>query len=140
SLGERLAAVPWLLLLFLGASIVASYWIHREATEQDYQNKNQDYRALAEALRIQFFWQVAGVPDRVVDHYLRKQRGALEWIRNALRAWDTESLAYASEPSDGSQARGRLVAVTTHWVSEQRNYFASKARREQATLEAEEHG
>ena len=40
--------------------------------EQDYQNKHQDYRALAEALRIQFFWHVAGVSEKVVDHYLRK--------------------------------------------------------------------
>jgi hypothetical protein len=140
SLSERIVGMPWLLLLFLAASIVASYWVHRDATAQDYQNKHQDYRALAEALRIQFFWQLAGIPERVVDHYLRKQRGALEWIRNALRAWDTELLACPPESMAGTQARDRLVAVTEHWVSEQRNYFASKARREQATLEAEEHG
>lgn len=135
---ERLAAVPWLLLLFLGASIVASYWIHRDVKEQDYQNKHQDYRALAEALRIQFFWQLAGIPDRVVDHYLRKQRGALEWIRNALRAWDAESLAYTADLTAGGPSPDRLAFVARHWVTEQRNYFASKARREQATLEAEE--
>jgi hypothetical protein len=137
TLAERLIAVPWLLLLFLAASIVASYWIHRDVTEQDYQNKHQDYRALAEALRIQFFWQLAGVPDRVVDHYLRKQRGALEWIRSALRAWDAESMAYSAKAGDEA-TRERLALVAQHWVTEQRNYFAGKARREQATLEAEE--
>lgn len=138
SLGERLIAVPWLLLLFLASSIVASYWIHREATEQDYQNKHQDYRALAEALRIQFFWQVAGVQGDVADHYLRKQRGALEWIRNALRAWDAESSASEAREAVGGFVPDRLAYVARNWVSEQRNYFASKARREQATLEEEE--
>jgi hypothetical protein len=138
SLGERLVALPWLLLLFLAASLVASYWIHRDVKEQDYQNKHQDYRALAEALRIQFFWQVAGVPEKVVDHYLRKQRGALEWIRNALRAWDAQSLVAESRESHSAAVPARLAYVGQHWVSEQRNYYASKARREQATLEAEE--
>ncbi len=138
SLGERLLALPWLLLLFLGSSIVASYWIHRDVKEQDYQNKHQDYRALAEALRIQFFWHVAGVSEKVVDHYLRKQRGALEWIRNALRAWDAESQAYELREAQVAPSPARLEYVASHWVSEQRNYLASKARREQATLEAEE--
>lgn len=138
SLGERLIAVPWLLLLFLASSVVASYWVHREATEQDYQNKHQDYRALAEALRIQFFWQVAGVQGDVADHYLRKQRGALEWIRNALRAWDTESSANEAREAVEGLLPDRLAYVARNWVFEQRNYFASKARREQATLEDEE--
>jgi hypothetical protein len=138
SLQERLFAMPWLLLLFLAASVVASYWIRKDVEEQDYQNKHQDYRALAEALRIQFFWHVAGVPEKVVDHYLRKQRGALEWIRNALRAWDAEALAYESREAARPITEEQLAYVGQHWVSEQRNYYASKARREQATLEAEE--
>jgi hypothetical protein len=138
SLQERLLAMPWLLLLFLGASVVASYWIRKDVEEEDYQNKHQDYRALAEALRIQFFWHVAGVPAKVVDHYLRKQRGALEWIRNALRAWDAEALPYESREAAAPITEVQLAYVGEHWVSEQRNYYASKARREQATLEAED--
>ena len=110
----------------------------QDVEEEDYQNKHQDYRALAEALRIQFFWHVAGVPAKVVDHYLRKQRGALEWIRNALRAWDAESLAVRITRGGRAGHRSALAYVGQHWVSEQRNYYASKARREQATLEAEE--
>jgi len=138
SLVERLIALPWLLLLFLGASVVASYWIRKDVEEEDYQNKHQDYRALAEALRIQFFWHVAGVPSKVVDHYLRKQRGALEWIRNALRAWDAEALPYEAREAGTPVTEMQLAYVGQHWVSEQRNYYASKARREQATLEAED--
>ena len=78
--------------------------------EQDYQNKHQDYRALAEALRIQFFWQVADLPDAVVDHYLRKQRGALEWIRSALRSWEIESGAHHRPDGDPASLTGQLIS------------------------------
>jgi hypothetical protein len=77
--------------------------------------------------------------ESVADHYLRKQRGELEWIRNALRSWDV--LAHAtpedSVPSD-REAACHLHFVREHWVAEQRNYFASKARREQEALEKDE--
>ena len=139
SLGERLMAVPWLLLLFLASSIsFTSYWIHREATEQDYQNKHQDYRALAEALRIQFFWQVAGVQGDVADHYLRKQRGALELDPQCPPRMGCRVVGERVARSGGGAGAGASRYVLGNWVSEQRNYFASKARREQATLEEEE--
>ena len=135
---DRVLSLPWLLWMFLAASLFGSLWVHRRAAKQDYQNKHQDYRALAEALRIQFFWRVAGLPDAVVDHYLRKQRGELEWIRNALRAWDAESMRHRSH-EDNAPLAARLAFVGKNWVTEQRNYYAKRARREQALLESEEH-
>ena len=130
SLGERLLALPWLLLLFL--AIVDRRELldpDRDVKEQDYQNKHQDYRALAEALRIQFFWHVAGVSEKVVDHYLRKQRGALEWIRNALRAWDAEVARRTNRARQQAAVSRRTAGLRgQHWVSEQRNYYASKAQ------------
>jgi hypothetical protein len=134
---HRLLAAPWLLLLFLAASLIASVWIYRRAERADYQNKHQDYRALAEALRVEFFWRMAGLSDFVVDHYLWKQRGALEWIRNTLRAWDAESLPHAASAEPVSASPARLTLVREHWVTEQRNYYARRARAEHDTLENE---
>ena len=139
TLGDRIGAVPWLLWLSFAASLVGSRWVHRRAAKEDHQNKHQDYRALAEALRIQFFWRVAGLPDAVVDHYLRKQRGELEWIRNALRAWDAESMRHHSREEQAQPAAARLAFVAKNWIAEQRNYYAKRARREHALLESEEH-
>lgn len=139
TLGDRLSAVPWLLWLSFAASLVGSMWVHRRAAREDHQNKHQDYRALAEALRIQFFWRVAGLPDAVVDHYLRRQRGELEWIRNALRAWDAESMRHHARGEQVAPPAARLAFVARNWVAEQRNYYARRARREHARLEAEEH-
>ena len=139
TLADRIGAVPWLLWLSFAASLVGSMWVHRRAAKEDHQNKHQDYRALAEALRIQFFWRVAGLPDAVVDHYLRKQRGELEWIRNALRAWDAESMRHHSREEPGPPPGARLAFVAKNWIAEQRNYYAKRARREHALLESEEH-
>ena len=139
TLADRMLAVPWLLWLSFAASLVGSMWVHRRAAKEDHQNKHQDYRALAEALRIQFFWRVAGLPDAVVDHYLRKQRGELEWIRNALRAWDAESMRHHSHEEQAPPLAARLAFVQRNWVAEQRNYYAKRARREHALLESEEH-
>jgi hypothetical protein len=137
TLAERLLGLPWLLLLFLAASLIASVWVYARAEAADYQNKHQDYRALAEAVRVEFFWRMAGLSDLVVDHYLRKQRGALEWIRNTLRAWDAESLPHAASADHVAASPARLALVAQHWVSEQRNYYARRARGEHDTLEGE---
>ncbi len=137
AISEGMTAIPWLLWAFLAVSMIGTLWLHRRAKERDYQNKHQDYRALAEALRIQFFWRVAGLPNLVVDHYLRKQRGELEWIRNALRAWDAESMPVRTRDETGPSA-ARLSFVRKNWVSEQRNYYAKRAHREQHVLEHEE--
>ncbi len=50
------------------------------------QDRFQDYRALAEGLRVEFYWRLARVRESVYDHYLARQEGELDWIRNAMRA------------------------------------------------------
>ena len=76
-------AGPWTaayVVAFLLA-IVCYGWSRRG----DFEAKYQDYRALAEGLRVQLYWRLAGVHESASDHYLRRQRGELEWVRQALR-------------------------------------------------------
>ena len=134
---ERTLAIPWSLVTFLVASLVASLGIHRKAYKAGYENKHQDYRALAEALRVQFFWRVAGISDNAVDYYLRKQRGPLDWIRNALYAWDVQVKDQPHHTSDDEKG-ARLAFVAERWVAEQQEYYGSRARREQAEQERAE--
>jgi hypothetical protein len=131
--------MPWLLAAFVGLFLYGSLVLHRRAAKGDYQNKYQDYRALAEGLRIQFFWSIAGASDSVVDHYLRKQRGELEWIRSALMSWDV--IAHGEPVSHhhhGKARADRLQMVRKLWVLDQRNYFKKKAEREHHALEKDE--
>jgi hypothetical protein len=102
--------------------------------------KYLDYRALAEALRVQLFWELAGISEPVANHYLRKHAGELRWIRYALRA---ALLPLASDqPGSSASAPDRdTVAqqpdfgfLMVHWVQHQRDYFGKAVERHRTHL------
>lgn len=115
----------WLLggyLFFL----LCSYWVwHRRIQRQEIETRYLDARALAEGLRVQHIWRTAGLDDDTADHYLRKQRSELDWIRTALRALDLPNGAGPPARFDLARAEAALRA----WVSEQRGYFARAGRK-----------
>ena len=76
------------LLMFYPGSIFIAYLVYFLVDRYNFQDKHQDYRALAEGLRVQFFWKVAGIQEDASDYYLKKHKSYLEWIRNAIRAWN----------------------------------------------------
>jgi hypothetical protein len=75
-----------------------------------------DYRALAEACRVQYFWKQAGVPACAADHFLRDQRDELEWLRQAVRT--TELM-----PGHVTLETKRVEQVSHDWIDSQRNWF-----------------
>jgi hypothetical protein len=95
----------------------------------DYQERHLDYRALAEGLRVQFFWRLLGIPDRVEDHYLDQQRSELEWIRYALRKW--RALDDAAFPPAGPESNEFLALARQRWVKGQFDYFTRAAPAEE---------
>jgi hypothetical protein len=107
----------------LGAAYAVWLWSRRKR----YQTKYLDDRALAEGLRVQIFWRLAGIPDAAADHYLRKQRSELDWIRRAMRGCDLGP----APPADASAASdvGPLSLVLERWVRPQRAYFTGAARK-----------
>jgi len=124
----------WILAVYLILLAGAYLWINRRAKRHDYQNKYQDYRALAEGLRVQFFWRTTGLGLSVADHYLRKQRSELDWICSAIRAWTIPN-------EHESHALVEAVAcklVLEHWVTDQANYFVKVAKRDHEKLESYE--
>ena len=128
------AKQPGFLLLYLLA-LLAAFAVNDRVRRGDYMNKYLDYRALAEVLRIQFFWRLADIEASVADRYLGKQRSELDWIRSAIRftmlladAPQTESALASSPPRD------RLDAVVSRWVQEQREYFHRAIQRDQRQL------
>jgi hypothetical protein len=85
------------------------------------EEKHLDYRALAEGLRVQLFWTLAGITDPVTEYYLRNQRTELAWIPRALRAlcvqWGF------SGAGGGAGDRDALVAVEKAWVQAEIGFF-----------------
>jgi len=77
-------------LLFFFASAVIQQISRRGAWHRRY----LDYRALAEGLRVQFYWAVAGVVSEseskfAHDNFLQTQDPELGWIRNVMRVAGT---------------------------------------------------
>ena len=137
SLRDALRGMPWFLIAALACSTFTAALLYGRAEKGEYQTKYQDYRALAEALRIQFFWKIAGVNDLVVDRYLRKQHSELEWIRSALRSCDVLFAASASTADPITLTRSARLELVAKWVSDQRRYYSSKAIGEKAKLDKE---
>jgi len=80
----------YLLYVFL-ALFGAGYFLHALGTRREWHRKYLDYRALAEGLRVQLYWNLAGVVETqsavfAYDNFLQKQDVDLGWIRHVMRS------------------------------------------------------
>jgi hypothetical protein len=128
-------------LLFYVVFLVASVGCWALSFRFKWQDKYQDYRALAEGLRVQFFWRLAGLKSSVSDYYLSKQKSELEWVRRAIN--NCELVSRLAEPDHHSPPSGQSAAarsqkaqelVRRHWVENQAAFFDSVLQREEAEL------
>jgi hypothetical protein len=74
-------------LIVFGLGWLLALWAHGRSWHRRY----LDYRALAEGLRVDFYWELAGVRGQfdgefAHESFLQKQDVELEWIRAAMRA------------------------------------------------------
>ena len=74
-------------LLIFGLGWLLALWAHR----RNWQRRYLDYRALAEGLRVEFYWELSGVRAQFEgefahESFLQNQDVELEWIRAAMRA------------------------------------------------------
>jgi hypothetical protein len=128
--------------LFLCVSVAAlalTAWVVALNKKHRFEINHQDFRALAEGLRVSFFWRLAGIRDTsVANHYLGKQRTELDWIRSGLRSWDiklTAPGAVRGENRDGGGIPADLGCVLSSWVERQRAYFEDVEARDDRRAE-----
>lgn len=129
---RRIYVAAFLLLFAIGLLV---RWIGKR---REWQRKYLDYRGLAEGLRVQFYWRLAGVetpPNSSLgyDSFLQKQDVDLSWIRHAMR--DTSLLRDERFRADAAWLRW----VIARWVgspptpsadgSGQLGYFSEGGRR-----------
>ncbi len=125
---------PVVLLGYLFALLLAFAW-YTFAKRKHYQTKYLDYRALAEGLRVQFFWRYIGLRHTAGDYYIRKQKSEMDWIRFAMRtaAIPRGDITWTkSEHIDHKPER--LEAVMQSWVEDQANYYPKALRRDHKKL------
>ena len=86
------------------------------ATRREWQRKYLDYRSLAEGLRVQFYWLVAGVTSPTItqfahDNFLQKQEVELGWIRNVMRV-----STIGRQQEDANRKQADLRYAISHWI------------------------
>ncbi len=105
-------------LLFVGMLALAS-WNRR----RHHHDRSLLYRALAEALRVQMAWRLAGSDERASQHYLRRHQAALDWMGVTLRC-------LCLQPAPSAQAgEASMRALGQAWIVDQRDYHQGSARR-----------
>ncbi len=94
------------------------YGVYRWAHSHQIHDKYLHYRGLAEALRVQMFWQLGGLNTSVADFYQRKHRNELEWIRSAVRALSTHNWVHDQHS---------IEVVLEDWIDKQSKYFKERS-------------
>ncbi|SRR5579871_575663 len=113
-------------------------WAHRRSWHRKY----LDCRALAEGLRVDFYWEIAGVRGEFSgefahESFLQKQDVELHWIRDAMRA---VSLRLAMAPA--THFEGGFAHAFAAWVGDddpvngtgQLHYYTQRAAAAERTL------
>jgi hypothetical protein len=80
-------------------------------------------RTLAEALRVQFYWNIAGINHKVSDYILRIHRRELIWIEHILSSF------YGITYYKKSFTSAAIEDLTANWVKNQADFFESSIRR-----------
>ena len=121
----------WYYMFAFLAFFIVSAAIQYRSRRQGWHRKYLDYRALAEGLRVQFFWAVAGVGNTseskyTHDDFLQTQDPELGWIRNVMRVAGTQCDAARNSGAAG------LSFVLSEWIGDtahsgQLGYFAAKS-------------
>lgn len=118
--------------LLLGAllSIAAAARQYQKFLRSRSETRRHDSRALAEALRVQFYWSLAGTHHSVAANYMQRQRTELGWIRCAV-----SSLTFPyhrwREGAEALPLRARcalLEIVRERWITSQKDYFSNKVK------------
>jgi hypothetical protein len=119
---------PQLMFAFLTLFTI-SYGLQVYSRRQGWHRKYLDYRALAEGLRVQFYWATAGVAREMDskfahDQFLQTQDPELGWIRNVMRVAGMHCDASPKATDEG------LLYVLREWIGEdgsgQLGYFRKK--------------
>jgi hypothetical protein len=123
-------------LVWYFVTLVAAFLWYDRARRKKFQTKYLDYRALAEGLRVQLYWQYAGIRNSASEYYMRKQKSELDWIRFALRTLaipaDDESLSNTVHSTESKMLR--LEVTQKYWVEDQAKYYKKAMHRDHHTL------
>lgn len=106
-------------LLCLVGLLVLFYW--NSACAHFYE-RYHDYRAIAEALRVQIFWYMANISDPVMNNYRSHRISEIDWIRLTLYSICLPN----SWKSDSPEDHPGYEFLYKRWISDQCEFFSKK--------------
>jgi len=104
------------------------FWLARSGRGEE---RAHDYRALAEAIRVQFAWCLAGLGRSVSANYMQRQRGELDWIRTAVSSLTAPYPRWSTwfHKSNRAAQLEALECVHRSWIEEQAGYHSTTSLR-----------
>jgi len=118
---------PVILLLYPITIGIGTLWFVR-ANKKRFEQKHEDYRALSEAFRVQYYLTMTDNSVNVSDYYLQKHKGELEWVTYVLRAMLFKYADYTAgnKIPDKNNAIRICQYISDHWVKAQADYYRIK--------------
>jgi hypothetical protein len=116
----------WINKLVLGASmiiLIAAIIVYGYSRITKNHVKYLYNRTLAEALRIQFYWNFAGLHKNVSDYILRIHRKEFTWVKHFLSA------IYGITYNIKSLTSETINDLTNNWIRKQADFFEASVRR-----------
>jgi hypothetical protein len=113
----------WLWLLSSVVTIVA--WVrYHVIVQRRWETRYLEYRSLAEALRVQFYWNFAGVRGEAAEYYFRKEAYEFDWIRGVLRVLSVVSDPF---PERRRASTEQLQSIRARWVDNQSTFYKNRS-------------
>ena len=130
--GDRASSVMLALTLFVYLCLWGVIrWLYRRAKRDRYQENFHSYRALAEGLRVQFFWLLVGITDSIGEAFETRDTDEDEALP-VLKV--IAHLAAGPHPEMAHRPEREVLTVTqalVHWVEGQERYFTNAVAREE---------
>ena len=108
-------------VVMLLAFTATTIYLYSKTT--DNHKKYLYYRTLAEALRIQFYWNIAGINKNVADYILRIHRKDFTWIKYIM------SSIYGVTFNNKTITSESINDLIFNWVGNQASFFRSKVEK-----------
>ncbi|MFZ4592355.1 MAG: hypothetical protein ACOYN6_15245 [Ignavibacteria bacterium] len=117
-----------IVLMLYPLSLIAGLLIFLFAKSKQFDKKHEDYRSIAEGLRVHFHWSFNDIHENINDYLLNKHKGELEWIRQCVSNIQLITNTINRNNDDVLQSKLKENQWTLeHWIKKQASYFYIKS-------------
>jgi hypothetical protein len=121
----KVGAGWWPGVIYLGL-VLAAAMLYGFVRAKRLGEVQEDYRAAAEALRVQVGWRIAGIEDRVERHYVPGSAKQLARVRDGVATVNTV-VALEHRAAEIARRVAHVGLAREHWVAEQRDFYSRNA-------------